>query len=315
MHDLAVLLVSHNGAGWIRPCLTSVLEHAGGCDLEVVVVSNADDGTAEIVQGEFPGVRLIRCDNHGFAHANNRALLTCNSRYVLFLNVDTEVVSGTFGELVDALDARPAVGMAGVRQVTPDGAIAPTIRRFPNALRALCDALAFERLPIRASWSGERELRRRVYESEQTCDWTSGSFLVIQRRVLQAVGLMDERFFLYSEEPDLCLRGKKGGWEMHHLPVMTIVHHIDQRRVDPRLASQDAYARLQFSRKHFSTVHHVAYAAALALGYTLRAAAPGHGRAETRAAARRSLRTLLGIDAPPFGPPPSHSLSIASGSN
>src|SRR5829696_8432658 len=106
MHDLTIILVSHNGERWLRPCLESVFEHAGDCNIDVVVVNNADDRTAEVVR-DFPAVRLIRCENRGFAHANNRALLTSTARYALFLNVDTEVLDGTFGELVEALDARP----------------------------------------------------------------------------------------------------------------------------------------------------------------------------------------------------------------
>ncbi len=79
--------------------------------------------------------------NHGFAHANNRAWMTCDARYVLFLNPDTELVDGTLADLVAALDARPDVGLAGVRHLTGDGALFPTIRRFPNGLRSLGQAL------------------------------------------------------------------------------------------------------------------------------------------------------------------------------
>jgi N-acetylglucosaminyl-diphospho-decaprenol L-rhamnosyltransferase len=302
VHDLAIVLVAHHGDRWLAPCLTSVFEHAGDCELDVVVANNADDGAAEILAAEFPSVRLVRCENRGFAHANNQALATCDARYVLFLNLDTEIVSGTFAELVAALDSRPAVGMAGVKQLSPEGVLAPTIRWFPNAVRALGDALGLERLPIRGSWAGERELDLARYDEEQPCDWTSGSFLVVRRDVLERVGGMDERFFLYSEEPDLCLRGRQAGWEMRHLPSMTIVHHAGKAGVDPRLVAQDAYSRRQFAEKHFSRPHRFAYELALGLGLALRALVPGRGRATQRRAARAGLRSLAGIGDPPFGP-------------
>jgi len=297
--DLAIILVSHNGAGWLRPCLTSVLEHIGDCAVDIVVVNNADDGSEQILSSEFPFVRFIRCENRGFAHANNQGLRTCDARYVLFLNVDTEIQEGTFEQLVAALDARPKVGLAGVRQVDGDGAVAPTMRRFPSAIRALGDALGFERLPARGSWSGERELDLSLYGTEQDCDWTTGSFLVARREVIDEVGGMDERFFLYSEEPDLCLRAKKAGWKVRHLPTMTIVHHGGNRLTSPTLAAQDAFSRLQFARKHFSLVHRAGYVLALGIGFVLRAFVPG--RSERQKASRSALRMLLGLSDPPFG--------------
>lgn len=307
MHDLAIILVSHHGDRWLRSCLTSVFDHVGQCDVDVVVVNNAHDRTVEIVR-EFPQVRVIRCENRGFAHANNRALLTVEARYALFLNVDTEILDGTFEQLVRALDERPTVGLAGVRQVSPEGDVAPTIRRFPNAIRSLGEALGSERFPFRAQWLGERELDLALHDRECSCDWTSGSFLVVRREALQSAGLLDERFFLYSEEPDLGMRIKKAGWEARHLPVMTVLHHGGSGRPDPQLAAQDAYSRIQFARKHFSEAHRATYRGALAFGSLLRAVAPGHARRAQRRAARSALRVFLGLDGPPFGPPPRQAL-------
>jgi N-acetylglucosaminyl-diphospho-decaprenol L-rhamnosyltransferase len=306
MDDLAVILVSHNGDRWLQRCLASLIEHIGDCAVDVVVVSNSDDGSEEIVESGFPTVRFLKCENRGFAHANNRGLITCDSRYCLFLNVDTEILSGTFEELVAVLDERPEVGMAGVRQLTAEGRIAPTMRRFPSAIRSLGEAVGAERIPYRASWLGERDLDAARYDSEQSCDWTSGSFLIVRREMLMSAGIMDERFFLYSEEPDLCLRGKQAGWQTHHLPVMTIRHYGGNAMPSPTLAAQDAYSRLQFAQKHFSFPHRAAYVGALALGYGLRWAAPARtpARRVRRQAARSALRTLVGAGAPPFGPPP-----------
>ena len=120
MDDLAVIVVSTNEAQWLRACLTSVFEHRGACSLDVVVADNSStDGTAELVAAEFPDGRIVQCINRGFAHANNRALMTTNARYVLFLNPDTEIREGTLGGLVRYLDTHSDVGLAGVIQLTP----------------------------------------------------------------------------------------------------------------------------------------------------------------------------------------------------
>jgi N-acetylglucosaminyl-diphospho-decaprenol L-rhamnosyltransferase len=307
MDDLAIIIVSTNEAHWLRPCLSSIYEHAGDLELDVVIADNeSTDGTRELVEEEFPRARVVTCPNRGFAHANNCGLQTTDARYALFLNPDTEVLAGTFEELVTALDRRPAVGLAGVKQVTADGSLFPTVRQFPNALRTLGEALGSERLPQRPSWLGERELRLDRYDSELECDWTSGSFMVVRREALESAGYMDERFFIYSEEPDLCLRIKRAGWEVRHLPLMTILHHADKAGVNPRMVAQDTYARLQYARKHFPPAHRAAYWAALALRSALRLSRGG----SRRTAAQAALGILLGRAAPPFGPPPEQALVL-----
>jgi N-acetylglucosaminyl-diphospho-decaprenol L-rhamnosyltransferase len=306
--DLAIIVISTNEAHWLTPCLSTVFAHAGTATLDVVVVDNmSTDGTRELVEDGFPEARVVTCPNRGFAHANNRGAMTCSARYVLFLNPDTEIVDGDFGELVDALDQRPDVGLAGVRQLTGDGELHPTIRRFPNAVRAIGDALGSERWPARPAWLGERLTDLTRYDREQECDWTSGSFMIARREALLSAGMMDERFFIYSEEPDLCLRLKRAGWSVRHLPHMQIVHHAGKGGVRPKMIAQDVYTRRQYARKHFGAGHRAVYLTAIGARWALRAAPRAGGGPDDRqrrAAARRAVRTLMGTEAAPFGTPP-----------
>jgi N-acetylglucosaminyl-diphospho-decaprenol L-rhamnosyltransferase len=306
-HDLAVIVISTNEVGWLGPCLSTVFEKAGPISLDVVVVDNSStDGTREYVESTFPRARVVTSENHGFGHANNRGALTCNARYVLFLNPDTELVEGTLAGLVAAMDERPNVGLVGVRQVTGDGTLYPTIRYFPTISRALGEALGSERWPVRPSWAGERELDLAIYDREVECDWTVGAFMLVRREALLGAGLLDERFFLQSEEPDLCRRIKAAGWTVRHLPVMTIIHRAGKAGVIPKMVAQSAFARRQYADKHFSAPYAGAYLAASSLNYVLRAAA-SLARSDDREleAARRALRTLSGrADAPYELPPP-----------
>jgi GT2 family glycosyltransferase len=305
-HDLAIIIVSTNEARWLEPCLRTIFEHAGSARLDVVVVDNeSTDGTRELVNAGFPAARVVPSENRGFAHANNRGAMTCGARYVLFLNPDTEIIEGTFGELVAALDAMPDVGMAGVCQRTADGTLWPTIRYFPSVSRAFGEAFGSERWPLRHRWAGERELDLDVYAREVDCDWTSGSFMLCRREALLSAGLMDERFFIYSEEPDLCLRMKRAGWRVRHFPSMTIIHHAGKGGVRPKMVAQDVFTRRQYARKHFSRPTRTAYLTAVGARHLVRASVPGGGMGpQRRAAARLALRTLAGREAPPFGPPP-----------
>jgi hypothetical protein len=281
-----------------------VYERAGDVELDVVVVAaGCTDETVQLVESEFPEARTISCDNRGFAYANNRGLRTVDTDWVLLLNPDTEILEGSFADLLDRLAARPDVGLVGVRQLTPDGELFPTIRRFPNAIRSLFEAVGSERFPFRAAWLGERELDSRAYEQDVACDWTSGSFLLVRREALQSAGFMDERFFLYCEETDLCLRIKAAGWDIRHLPYLEILHHANKEGWSPRLDAQAAFSKRQYIEKHLSPLHGLAAKAALVLGYTLRSVLGRKDRGR-QASSRAALATLLGLRPPPFGEPP-----------
>jgi GT2 family glycosyltransferase len=315
MDDIAVIIVSTNEAHWLEPCLSTVFASLGDVQADVVVVDNGStDGTRELVERGFPEARVVASVNHGFGHANNRAALTTDARYIVFLNPDTEIRGGSFADLVRRLDAAPSIGLAGVKQVFADGRLNPTVRRFPNAMRAFWQAVGSERFPVRATWLGERELDLDRYEHEFPCDWTSGSFNLARREALASAGLFDERFFLFSDETDLCLRIKRAGWEVWHLPQMTIVHHAMKAGANPRLAAQDAFSRKLYSRKHFSPLHRWLYVAALLLGYVIRGVAPGRDASAARSrrvAARASAATLLDLGPPPYGEPPQVAVALS----
>jgi GT2 family glycosyltransferase len=306
--DLAVIIVSTNEAKWLRACLSSVYEHAGPISIQVVVADNeSTDGTRQLVESEFPEALVVACRNRGFGHGNNRGVEATDSRYVLFLNPDTEVLEGTFAELVADLDRRQDIGLIGVRQVAADHVLFPTIRRFPSVSRHFFEALGSERFPLRASWLGERELDMTRYDRDITCDWTSGSFMLARREALESAGGFDERFFIFSEEVDLCLRIRQAGWDIRHSPEMTILHHFNKVGVSPRIVAQTAFARQQYLRKHFSPTARLACTGAMFLHLGLRSVPIGRdlGRARARShAARAGLRVLTRRMGAPFGPPP-----------
>lgn len=315
--DLAVIVVSTNEARWLSTCLSSVFEHAGEISIDIVVADNeSTDGTRELVEAEFPQARVVTCANHGFGHANNRGFETTDSRYVLFLNPDTEILEGTFAELVADLDRREEIGLIGVRQVAADHVLFPTIRRFPSVSRFFFEALGSERFPLRASWLGERELDMTRYDQDVACDWTSGSFMLVRREALASVGGFDERFFIFSEEVDLCLRIRQAGWDIRHIPKMTILHHFNKVGVSPRIVAQTMFARQQYLRKHFSRSARLACTGAMFLQLGLRSVPIGRDRGQARArsrAARAGLGVLTGRARAPFRPPPQTAMFIRFG--
>ena len=163
MADLAVIVVSYNSSRWLNACLGSVYAHAGNIELEVVVVDNgSSDASVEVVERDFPDARVVRNENRGFAHGNNRGFETVDAPFVLFLNPDTEIRTGTFETLLSYFGEHSSVGLLGCRQFDGRGDLCHTIRRFPSPLRYLLEALGSERFHVRPSWTGERELDPRA---------------------------------------------------------------------------------------------------------------------------------------------------------
>jgi N-acetylglucosaminyl-diphospho-decaprenol L-rhamnosyltransferase len=186
--------------------------------------------------------------NVGFAAANNRALAhpaVRESRYVLFLNPDTEIVEGTLAELLAACDARPGSGLFTVRQVDEHGRLTPNLWYVPSLRRDAADAV-----PIGAL-ARLRTTRRdpASYSREGPFECATGSFLLVRREVVDAVGGFDERFFLFHEEFDLCLRARLAGFAGTYLPLLTFVHRTAGRTFDERRAVLKARAKLIYARK------------------------------------------------------------------
>jgi GT2 family glycosyltransferase len=305
--DLSVIVVTHNGREMALRTLRSALGATGGADVEWLLVdADSSDGTPDAVERELPAVHVARRGNRGFAASNNVGLDRARGRYVLLLNPDVEVRSGTLAELVAAMDARPGLGLASVTQLGTGGELLPTIRRFPSPLRALGAALFAAHWPVLRTFQ-ELETRPDRYAEERHADWLVGSFLIARREAVDAVGPLDERFFLYSEEIDWCYRFWQAGWPVAHLPVMVVTHHCGGRSHGD-LVPQLSHSRLLFAAKHYGAARRGAIRAARALNHLVRIAALAP-LAPFRAAERRrvrdewaGLRVILGLAAPPLGP-------------
>lgn len=298
--DLSVIVVTHGRPELALSTLRCAHAAAQGLAVQWLVVdSGSPDDTPEQIERAFPHVQLLRCENIGFAGANNRALALANGRYVLLLNPDVEIVSGTLAELVAALDARPEVGVASVIQQGSDEQLQFSIRHYPSALRAFGEALA---LPWHGSGEEERVASR--YSEEGAADWLVGAFLIARAEVVRSIGGLDERFFLYSEETDWCYRARAAGWEVRHLPQMVVTHHTTpSTRAD--LVAQLSYAKLLFARKHYRLSRRAAIRMALTTRHLLRvlglSARPWTRPEERLAAERRALAVVTGVAPPPFG--------------
>lgn len=305
--DLSVIVVTHNGREMALRTLRSAMAATGDATVEWLVVdAGSSDGTPDAVEAELSGVRVFRRENRGFAASNNVALREARGHYVLLLNPDVEIRSGTLADLVAAMDARPRLGMASVVQRGEDGELQPSIRRFPSPLRSLGESLFAAYWPAMRTLQ-ELETRPGQYEGEHDVDWLVGAFLIARREAVRAVGPMDERFFLYSEEIDWCYRFWQEGWPIAHLPEISVTHHCGGRSHGDLMA-QLSHSRLLFAEKHYRPARRLGIRAALALGHAIRIGifgAASLARPSLRERVRAewaALRVILGRSGPPLGP-------------
>ena len=257
MTDLAIVIVSYNARTDLEACLSSLAEHPPTISHEVVVVDNASsDGSAASVRARWPMHAVIDAgDNLGFARATNLGIRATASRLVLLLNSDTLTPPGAVDGLVAALRARSEVAVAGPRLVDAGGTLeisfGPMLSPFAE-LRHKCLVRGHaRRLPLLTALAEHRA------RAERLVDWVSGACLLVHRADAEAVGLLDERFFLYGEDVDFCAAVRRRGRHVLFTPAVEIVHHRGRSGRSTPASTSAAYRRshLAFYRKHHPAWH------------------------------------------------------------
>jgi GT2 family glycosyltransferase len=223
--DLAVVVVNYNAGEHLLACLTSVLATAGDATLEVVVVDNASrDGSAGRAAERFPEVRVIETGtNRGFAAGVNVGLRATTAPFVFVLNPDAEVTVGTLGALVKLAGERPGAGLLGPVIRNADGTLYPSGRTFPSVTQAVGHAFLGPFDPDN-HWTRTYTMSGWDRTTERVVDWVSGSAMLLRRAALDGIGLLDEGFFLYGEELDLCTRLRDAGWQVVFTPEVEVTH-------------------------------------------------------------------------------------------
>jgi N-acetylglucosaminyl-diphospho-decaprenol L-rhamnosyltransferase len=223
--DLAVVVVNYNAGEHLLNCLSSLFTAGGDATLEVVVVDNASaDGSVERAEGEHSTVRFIRNpDNRGFSAGVNQGVAATTAPFVFLLNPDAEITSGTVSGLVKIAEDRPRVAAVGPLIRNPDDTVYSSGRKFPTIMEGLGHAF-FEPFWPNNPFSRSYKLAEWDRSNEREVDWVSMACMLLRRSALQDVGLLDEHFFLYAEELDLCTRLKAAGWKVLFTPEVEVVH-------------------------------------------------------------------------------------------
>ncbi len=308
--DVSIVIVSFNTRDLLRQCLTAVLAEAANLHAEILVVDNhSSDGSAEMVEREFPpaqsSVVLLRSGvNLGFGAANNLALQQARGRYFVLLNSDAFLAHGALALAIRHMDETPDCALGGARLISPDGSSQPSARCFHSLLS---DAFVLTGLAARFPHSrlfGRFDRTWADANLPSQVDWVPGAFSIIRPEALRKVGLFDPAFFLYYEEVDLCLRLNRAGLKVWYWPDI-IVTHIggeSSRQVTSHSFNPDAAqivlwrmrSTLLYYRKHHGRLVHVARALERAL-YRMAVLRNRYSRDPWRKQRTRQSLTMLAL--------------------
>jgi len=254
--DLTISIVSYNTCEYLRSCLDSIYRNTDALKFEVIVVDNAShDDSVQMVQSEFPQVKIIsNSDNRFFTRAHNQSLAIAQGRHFLILNSDTEIPSETLSRLVASLDNNPDIGAIGCRESNPDGGTEFTGSAFSTPWIEMLE---------RTALSSVYRLRRPLWryrmvdwsrDSSRDVDVLTDCFLMVRTELLKKFDGYDERFLLYYTENDLCLRIWQAGFRVHFEADCQYIHHSHRSVVQigakkyNRFYEQDMLA---YYTKHF----------------------------------------------------------------
>ncbi len=222
MKKFSVIMVNYDSWPYTLRCVTS-LYRTGYENFEVVVVDNDRRAVPEI---PLPMHLIHNPENVGFARACNQGICASDGEYVVFVNPDTIVEEGFFESLEGFLDEYPKVGVAGPRIMDDEGELQLSARKelsFVSGLLGRTSLLTrlFPKSPlVRRLFPATEEL-----DSPTAVDWVSGACMLVRRQTLEEIGPMDERFFMYFEDADLCRRAREAGWLVYYLPQVEVLHH------------------------------------------------------------------------------------------
>jgi len=265
--DLSISIVAFNSLKYLRDCIDSIYSFPPDWPYDIIVVDNAStDGTNRFIAKNHPGIILIsNKENSGFAAANNQAISITGSKYILLINSDCEVYRDSINKLLDYMDKNPGVAIAGPKIINSDGSLQYSCRRFPSFFGAAAHTILTHIYPDNP-FSKKYKLVDVSRKEPFSVDWVSGSCMMIRRSALEDTGLLDENYFMYVEDIDICYRMWQNGWEVHYMPHSEVLHHIggssrkhvskNGEKSTSRMAAIRASCRMQRSVFYFFWKNH-----------------------------------------------------------
>jgi len=226
MLKLSIITVSFNTKPLLKQCMESVYQNLDNIEHEIFIVdNNSQDGSPGMVKESFPDVKLIENkENMGFAKANNQALKQAKGEYLLLLNSDTIVLPGTLNIMMDFMDANPKVGGLGAKLVDQDLNLQTSCRHFPTLFTVFSQLFGLSAMFPKSKIFGRYDMSYWDHGQIRKVDCVPGTSLLVRKKAMQEVGLLDKNYFMYFEDTDWCYRFARAGWKVVFLPDAKVIH-------------------------------------------------------------------------------------------
>ncbi len=223
---LSIVILNYKNAGLVRQAVRGLQSLNLSLSYELIVVDNAShDGLGEWLAQNYPTIKFISLSvNRGYSAGNNAGIREAQGEYILILNPDVVVTQGQPTQLVGFMDKHPQVGLAGPKLINPDGSLQYSVYTFPNFLLPLLRRTFLGRCRYFADRVRSYQMMDWSHLDNRPVDWLLGASLIIRRRALAQVGLLDERYFLYVEDTDWCRRFWQAGWQVYYIAEVSLTH-------------------------------------------------------------------------------------------
>ncbi len=265
--DISIIIVSYNSLDFIEECINSIKKCAGEERLsyEILVVdNNSNDGSVEYLKGQDSknsGFCLITNEkNMGFSRASNIGASRARGQYLLFLNPDTRLVSGSLVDLISFYierDKNGKTGIVGSKILNPDGTLQFSARSFPTLARQFYESYFLYRIFKKSRIFGSYFLSWWDHNSQKEVDWLTGSFMFVRKDHFVRAGMFDEDYFMYSEDSDLCLQLYRKNFRNYYYPGF-VIEHSDSGIASRDMAVREAgiwKSRRLYFKKNYSIIH------------------------------------------------------------
>lgn len=254
MIDLSICIVHYKTGNLLRNCILSIYRHTKGLDFEIIVVDNSSqDNSLETIESEFKGVSLVaNRENIGFAAAVNQAIKKSKGEYILVLNPDTIILQNAISKSLSFIKGKKDAGIVGCKILNPDGSLQPSCKTIPGILSSFSESSLLYKIFPQNRFLGTPYMTYFDYNKVREVDVVNGAFLMFKQRLIEQIGLLDERFFIYSEETDWCYRATKAGFKNYFYPDAQIIHYGGEstRQKEREMFIELHKSKVKFCEKH-----------------------------------------------------------------
>lgn len=261
--DVSIIIVNWNTKDLLSKCIQSIENNNEMYNKEIIVVDNAStDGSQEHIKINFQNVKLIQNEiNLGFAKANNIGIKASKGQFICLINSDVEVIENGIDLMLDHIKKNNEIGVLGPKVINPDGTIRPNCKKFPTLWNSFCKTFALYKVFPHIDFFSDDHIRNFSYNSILEVEVLPGCCLIIRKEAINQVGLLDEKFFIYSEDKDWCKRFYDSGWKIVYSPYSTVIHYAgsSSAKAPVKYVIERLKANLLYWQKYHNKISRISF--------------------------------------------------------